>query len=128
MSDAVIGLFESEAAFSDNFGPVTFTDWEQSLVWNAAQGTTLSPHDCVVAVGPPDAITVTCRHENLDALVQAVDGPPVPINLKLTVTPDGIRILNFIFGSPDFNTVGIPFEIWMSRNHPEDLTRVGFGN
>lgn len=126
--DAVIGLFESEAEFYDNFGRVTPADWEQLLVWNTAQGTTLSPPECAVAVGPPDAITVTCRHENLDALVQAVDGPPVPITLNMTVSPDGIRIWTSFFGQPDFNTVGIPFDSWMSQNHPEDLAGVGFGN
>ena len=127
-TDAVLGLFEADAIFLDNFGPLTLADWEQRLIWNAAQGTTLSPAECRLAVGPPDAITVTCPHENLDALVQAVGGPPVPISLKLTVTPDGIRTWTFFFGQPDFNTVGVPFTRWMAQNHPEDLVRVGFGN
>jgi ketosteroid isomerase-like protein len=126
--EAVLALFEPDATFSDSFGSQTRADWEQLLVWNAAQGTALSPPNCrVTAEVSGVAVTVSCPHNNLDALVQAVDGPPVPINLTLTVAPDGISDWVFIFGQPDFNTVGIPFDSWMTVNHPEDLEAVGFG-
>ncbi len=127
--EAVLALFEPDATFSDNFGSQTRADWEQLLVWNAAQGTALSPPNCTVAGEVSGvAVTVSCPHDNLDAQVQAVDGPPVPINLTLTVAPDGISDWVSIFGQPDFNTVGIPFDSWMTVNHPEDLEAVGFGN
>ena len=127
--EAVLALFEPDATFSDNFGSQTRADWEQLLVWNAAQGTALSPPNCTVTAEVSGvAVTVSCPHNNLDALVQAVDSPPVPINLTLTVAPDGISDWVSIFGNPDFNTVGIPFDSWMTVNHPEDLEAVGFGN
>ena len=128
--EAVLALFEPDATFfNDPFGWQTRADWEQLLVWNAAQGTTLSPPECTVTAEVPGvSVTVSCPHSNLDVLVQAVDGPPVPINLGLIVTPDGIRNWVSSFGQPDFNTVGIPFEGWMQRNHPEDVSAVGFGN
>ena len=130
--EAVLALFEPEALFSNNFFEWTRADWEQLLVWNAAQGTALSPPDCTVTAEVSGAVvTVSCRHDNLDALVQAVDGPPVPITLSLAVTPDGISAWVRIFGQPfrpDFDTVGIPFDRWMTVNHPEDLEAVGFGN
>jgi len=127
--EAVLALFEPDATFSDNFGSQTRADWEQLLVWNAAQGTALSPPDCTVTSEVSGAtVTVSCPHTNLDVLVQAVDGPPVPINLTLTVAPDGISQWRSIFGEPDFNTVGEPFDSWMTVNHPEDLEALGFGN
>ncbi len=126
--EAVLALFEPDATFSDT----TRADWEQLLVWNAAQGTALSPPNCTVTAEVSGvAVTVSCPHNNLDALVQAVDGPPVHITLSLAVTPDGISAWVRIFGQPfrpDFDTVGVPFDRWMTVNHPEDLEAVGFGN
>jgi hypothetical protein len=129
--EAVLALFEPDATFYDSFlGWQTRADWEQFLVWNAAQGTALtSPPNCrVTAEVSGVLVIVSCPHDNFDALVQAVDGPPVPINLTLTVAPDGISAWVSTFGDPDFNTVGIPFDSWMTVNHPEDLEAVGFGN
>ena len=100
---------------------------EKSFAWNAAQGTTLSPPECGVVAGTT-AQTVSCRTFNHDALTQAVDGPPVPIRVTLTITPRGIVEDQFSFGDPDFNTVGIPFHDWMQANHPEDVDKVGFAN
>ncbi len=116
--EAVLALFEPDATLFD----MTRAFLEELLVWNAAQGTALSPPDCTVTSEVSGAVvTVSCRHDNLDALVQAVDGPPVPIKLTLTVTPDGISDWVRTFGQPDFNTVGIPFDSWMMDNHPEDV-------
>ena len=128
--EAVLALFEPDATFSNNFGSQTRADWEQLLTWNAAQGTALSPSECTVtAEVPGEAVTVSCPHTNLDALVQAVDGPPVPLVVyTLVVTPNGIREWVSFFGQPDFDTVAIPFESWMMENHPEDADAVGFGN
>ena len=129
-AEAVKALFVPDATFADNFGSQDRADWEQLLVWNAAQGTALSPGDCRVDQEIPGvSVTLYCPHDNLDALVQAVDGPPVPINLTLVVAPDGIQRWTFLFFSdPDFNTVGRPFTSWMSANHPDVTESVGFGN
>jgi hypothetical protein len=127
-ADAVLALFEPDATFLDNFGAQTPTDWE-ILVWSVAQGTALTAPDCTVTEEVSgESITVSCRHSTLDALVQAVDGPPVPIRVTLVIAPEGIREETSIFGSPDFNTVAIPFENWMTENHEEDVGNVGFGN
>ena len=127
--EAVLGLFEPDATFSDSFGSQTRTDWEQLVVWNAAQGTTLSPPDCTVTEEVPGlSMTLSCSHFNHDALVQALDGAPVPITLTLTVTPDGISQWRSIFGFPTFNIFASPFRGWMKENHPEDEFAVGFGN
>jgi ketosteroid isomerase-like protein len=125
---AVIGLFATDATFADNFGLQTPESWQQLLAWNAAQGTVLSPPDCTVTEADLGvSVTVACPHTNLGVLVQAVDGPPVPINLTLTITPDGVSQWRSIFGNPDFNTVAKPFDDWMTVNHPEDFDNVGFG-
>ena len=124
--EAVLALFEPDATFSNNFGAQTRTDWERLLVWNAAQGAALSPPDCtVIAEVLGDSVTVSCPYNHLEASVQAVDGPPVPINLTLTVAPDGIRDWVSIFGEPGFGTVSDPFESWMMDNHPLDASTVG---
>ena len=123
--EAVMALFTPDANFSGD----SRTEWEQLLVWNAAQGTILNAPDCSVSgENSGDSVRVSCPHSNLDVLVQAVDGPPVPIRMTLVVTADGIREWIWDFGSPDFNAVGIPFASWMSKNHPEDLASLGFAN
>jgi len=102
---------------------------EMVFAWNVAQGTTLSARECAAAEpSTEDAVIVICTFLNHDAVVQAVDGPPVPIRLALTITPDGIGKESGSFGKPDFNTVANPLDIWMKENHPEDVRAVGFGN
>lgn len=59
-------------------------------------------------------------HTSLDALVQAVDGPPVAIGLRLTITRDGNRNWDYNFGKPDSNAVAVPFGRWMVEKHPQD--------
>ena len=125
--EAVLALFEPDATFSGAIE--TRADWEEIFVWNAAQGTVLSPPNCrVTGEVSGVAVTVFCPYNNFDALVQAVDGPHVTINLTLTVAPDGISDWVSSITQPDFTTVSIPFESWMTVNHPEDLEAVGAGN
>ena len=127
--DAVLALFSGDATFSTNSGAQPRDDWEQLLVWNAAQGTSLSaPNGRVTEETSDESITVACPHGNLDVLVLTVDGPPVPINQTFVITPDGIREWKFSFGQPDFNTVGVPFARWMEANHPEDAADSLFGS
>jgi hypothetical protein len=71
---------------------------------------------------------VTCRFKTHEALSLAVDGPPVPFTLTIHVTPDGISLYRDQFGSPDFNTVGIPFDRWMDEHHPQDAEAAAFAS
>ena len=127
--EAVLTLFEPDAIFSVSFfGEQTRTEWEQALAWEVAQGTVLSPPDCTVTMETAESVFVSCIHGQLDALTQAVDGPPVPIDPRLIITPDDIGNSEFSFGQPDFNTVGDPFDEWILENHPEDAEKLEFGN
>jgi|GEM_PF-1611041 len=123
---ALRALFVRDAAFT---GPFAIAEDENLFAWNAVQGTTVSPPDCTAVDGAVQGtMTVSCRAFNHDAAVQAVDGPPVPIQLTLTITPEGIVEESGSFGQPNFKTVGDPFDDWMKENHPEDADAVGFGN
>jgi hypothetical protein len=123
--DALQALFVTDPAFTGQFG---IAHDEPLFAWNVAQGTTVSPPECAAVDGATEeTMTVTCRAFNHDALVQAVDGPPVPIQLTLTITPEGIVEENGSFGQPDFKTVSDPFDGWMRENHSEDAGVVGFG-
>jgi hypothetical protein len=123
---ALQDLFVIDPAFTGQFG---IADDEQLFAWNVAQGTTVSQPECAAVDGAAEeTMTVTCQAFNQDVLVQAVDGPPVPIRLTLTITSEGIVEENGFFGQPDFNTVGEPFDDWMKENHPDDNDTIGFGN
>jgi hypothetical protein len=121
-ADAVLGLFLPDA-FEDG-------EWfEQLLVWNIAQGTRYTPSNCQPGELPDsDSVEVTCRFKTHDALSLAVDGPPVPFTMTIHVTPDGISRYRDQFGSPDFNTVGIPFDRWMDEHHPQDAEAAAFAS
>ena len=127
-SERVLSLFVPEPSFSDNFGAQSRTTWERLLEWNMAQGTQLRSVECDAIDEMEQSVTIVCEHTNLDAVVQAVEGPPVPVTLTLTVTSDGISDWEFIFGQPDFLAVLGPFGEWMSANHPDDANKIGFGN
>jgi hypothetical protein len=117
-------LFTTDATFGNSF---SFARDEPTFEWNAAQGTAIASPDCTVTGQiPAESVTVTCTSFNLDALVQAVAGPAVPITLKLSIGPDGITDELGWFVEPDFKTVSEPFEAWMRANYPEGLDRVGF--
>lgn len=124
----LLALFPPDATFSDNFGAQSRSSWEQLLAWNMAQGTQLESVECEATEATDQSVTVVCQHTNLDAVIQAVGGPPVPVTLTLSVTSDGIAGWEFIFGQPDFTTVLGPFGEWMSAHHPDDASKVGFGN
>lgn len=125
-------LFEPEATFASNLGPQDRADWGRLLAWNAAQGTALiQGADCAVSEEVAGvSVRLVCPHDNLDAVVQAVGSPSVPIRLTLLITPAGIVEWRSIFGTPDFNEVGRPFAAWMIANHPDivEAATVGFGN
>ena len=103
-------MFDANAAFSSNTGSMTRADWEQFLVWDVAQGTVVSPPECTLSDEvQEESVTVVCHYSNFDALVQALDGAPVPITATLSVTPGGITEERSLFGFPTFNIFGVPF-------------------
>lgn len=125
--DAVFAMFESDAEFSGQFGPLGRDEWEQLLVWNTAQGTVLGTPSCLLAeelVGV--SVRLVCSYGNSGAVVQAVDGPAVPIRLTLVFVPEGISAWSRIFENPSFNEVGIPFSEWMTTHHPDIAPDVEF--
>ncbi len=123
--EALQALFVADPTFT---GPFGIAEDEQLFAYNVAQGTTISPPECTAVDGAVEGtMTVTCQAFNLDALVQAVDGPSVPIRLTLTITPDGIVEELGFFGQPDFNAVGEPFDEWMKANHPDEVAAIEFG-
>lgn len=124
---AVLALFQPDATFSDNFGDQPRSSWEQLLAWNMAQGTQLESIECDASEPTEQSVEVVCGHTNLDAVVQAVEGPPVPVTLTLTVESEGIADWEFIFGQPDFLTVLAPLGDWMSTHYPDDADKIGFG-
>jgi len=129
-TEAVMELFPLSATFSDNFSGATPREgWEQRLVWNLAQGTTLAAPECTAAEGAPgEPVTVTCETATLNAEIQAVGGPPVPTVVTIAITPNGIQEFRETYGNPDFTHVSNPFVSWVQSNHPEDADKVGFGN
>jgi hypothetical protein len=118
--DAVMALFAPDAAVGNTwFGYGPLEDEQVLNTWNATQGTTLTTEGCTADDAPAPTQTVRCEGANYDALVQAVGASPVPANVTMTIGPDGIAEFLYSYGSPDFNDVGRPFELWMQANHAE---------
>jgi len=129
-ANAVMALLPADTTFSDNFTEsIRRESWEQRLVWNLAQGTTLATPDCTVpADGASDEGTaVRCESATLNAQIQVVGARPVPTVVNLFVTPNGIQDVVEEFGQPDFLHVTQPFMEWMQKKRPGDAEKVGFG-
>lgn len=121
--DALLALFVADPAVTT----LVIGRDADVFAWDVGQGTTITEPDCtVIGEITAESISVRCEYFNRDALVQAVDGPQVPITTTLTVTPNGISRNSGAFGKPDFNAVYLPFESWMDDHHPEDVDKVGF--
>lgn len=133
-SEAVMALFTPDATFTvrligDQAEPTLRAFWEERLVWNMAQGTIMTPHECAVTDEAPGAVTISCEHGTHDAPAQAVGGPyAVPTTTTMKVMPDGIGEFDELYGSPDFTYVGERFDAWMTENNPADALAAGFGN
>lgn len=126
---AVLSWFPANATFSDNFtGPISRESWEQRLVWNMAQATTLDNPDCVATEADATGTrTVTCESGTRNAQIKAVGARSVPTVVTLSVTPNGIEDLNEVFGQPDFLLAIQPFTEWMNSQNPDDASKIGFG-
>jgi len=132
-SEAVMALFTPDATFALQFRadpaePILRAEWEEILVWNTAQGTIMTTHDCAVTDEAPGAVTVECDHGTHDAPAQAVDAVAVPTTTTMKITPDGIGEFDELYGGLDFAYVGEPFDAWMTENNPADALAAGFGN
>lgn len=128
-ANAVMALLSSGATFSDNFtGSMTREQWEQRLVWNMAQGTTLATPDCTVPSGGAsgEGTAVRCESATLNAQIQVVGAQPVPTVVGLLVTSNGVQNVSEDFGQPDFLQATQPFMQWMEEEFPGDVEKVGF--
>jgi len=125
--DAVLALFTPDVTIDNSYvGRWALADWEMSLAWETAQGTSLTSPDCVVAEElPGETVTVTCETGTHTAAGQALGAPPVPTTTTIVVTPDGIRQLELVYGDPNHDTYLLPFDNWVLDNHPEDADKVG---
>jgi hypothetical protein len=126
-ADAVLALLTPDVTIDNSYvGRWALTDWEMSLVWETAQGTSLTSPECTVAEElSGEAASVTCESGTHTAAGQALGAPPVPTTTTIVVTPDGIRQLEFVYGDPKHNTYLLPFDNWVLDNHPEDAAKVG---
>jgi hypothetical protein len=93
----------------------------------------LSPFGAVPVVGPFPGVVTTPNLKlsgTHDAPSQAVDGPPVPTDVTIKVTADGISDLRFSYSDPDFFEVGNPMNVWMAANHPDvvEAEAIDFGS
>jgi len=129
---AVFGLFAPNVVISDDFVDVWELDeWEMLQAWNTAQGTVMTPPDCKVSnEAPGESVTITCSTGVHDAASQAVNGPPVPTDLRIAVTADGISKLTYRYGHPNFGVVASPMDDWIEANpnHPDVYETFGFGH
>lgn len=105
-----------------------YTDWDQRLAWNHAQGEILTEPTCRLADDqPPAGATLDCAYTTLDVVVQAVSGTPIPTQAWFTVADGVITEIHQGYGKPDFASLGGPFADWMEETHPE-ITGAGFSD
>jgi len=121
-----VALSEKYTGMSPSFEPIDPVDFEQHLAWSIAQGTTFTSPECAVTDDSSGAsVNVLCEYGWLDAAERAAGDPPVPTELSLVVTPDGISQLAFEY-PPGFGVES--FGNWLLLNHKEDLQGVEFGD
>ncbi len=129
-TDAVLALLASPAIYTETYGglrpdptdgePIDAAEIGLQLAWNHAQGEILTEADCRPADEQPGAgVTLDCSYTTLDAVVQAVDGAPIPTRTLVTIVDGTITELHHGYGSPDFGTLGRPFQNWLDREHPD---------
>lgn len=126
--EATLGMLSPDAVLFLGSSGVRSDAYEQYLVWGAAQGTVASEGSCsTIEVVAPDTFKVGCTYGYLQGLAAAVGATPVPVELVLYVTPDGIGTVSEGYGQPDFRAVNVPFRAWLEVNHPDDGTTTRFG-
>jgi hypothetical protein len=132
-ADAVLAALTPDVALSEKYTGMTpefeETDrafFEQHLAWSIAQGTTFTSPECAATDDSSGtSVNVACEFGWLPAVESAVGDPPIPTELNLVVTPDGIDQLAFEYPA-DFGVDG--FEPWLVLNHNEDSQGVESGD
>lgn len=115
--DAMLALFTSDLDLSMPGGGSSLEEWEKLYTWKLAEGTVLTPSECVTTV-EDTGITVVCEYAHHQYPAILVGAPATAHTLTMTVTPNGsISGLRDSFQQPGFVTDG-PFELWVRRNHP----------
>ena len=84
--------------------------------------------NCITRDNDDGTFLVTCDSATHNAEVLATGEAPVPTELSLRVSSDGIERFYESFGRPDFTVLSTPFFDWMERNYPDDVDKIGFGN
>jgi hypothetical protein len=127
--EAAIGTLAPDAEIFLGSRMVRSDGLEQYLAWGAAQGTVGSGGVCTtVDIVTADTFKIGCTYGYLQGLAAAVGATPVPVELVLYVTPDGIGPVAEGYGQPDFRAVNTPFRAWLEVNHPDDGTTTRFGS
>lgn len=67
---------------------------------------------------PDNGSALSCGHDTLNAVTQAVDATPVPTTTIFTITDNVITEMDLVYGSPDFLHAGEPFSRWLDAHHP----------
>lgn len=138
--DSVFAMFTNDATYVLNIGPqsaiysspatiaasdVGLRGFEPAIAWTMATGkTSASPECAVVDAVPVVSVTISCEYDNHHALAVAA-GVVTPLTAEFTVTADGISRLEETIHSPDYRQLGLPFEAWLKKNHPEDAHIAG---
>jgi hypothetical protein len=129
-AEVTMALVLSDAFIDWGFGEdVTWEDEEMRMIWNAAQGTTLTTEDCqVLGESTETTVQMLCKVSTQPATAQALDRGAVRTHINMAITPEGISRLEFSYFQPDFGYVDNPFARWMQANHPEDAHVVTLGS
>lgn len=129
-TDAVLSILAPNPIYDETYDggrpdpnggePIDRAELEAVLAWNHAQGEILTDPDCRLADEQSrEGTTLECTYSTLDAVVQAVDGRPIPTRSLFTIRGGAITELRFGYGFPDFATLGRPFNQWLERHHPD---------
>ncbi|MFW2336270.1 hypothetical protein [Ilumatobacter sp.] len=128
-TDDVLAMVTTDAVVTEQYGtgrpdPAdegwTRDDLVNGFAWNHAQGEIWTDPQCTLAGQQlPAGATLSCQWDTLDAVIQAVDGEPIPTNALIVVSDGMIVELHRAFTRPDFATLGTPFRLWMESSHPD---------
>ena len=122
--EAMTAVFAEDVALRNGAGPIELPDWVRLFKWKVASETMFTDPSCETRPREAPTFTVICDYEQHEHLSRAVGGPAVPHSYTAAVTPEGITVLSDLLGTPNFNVVDIPFETWMSAEHPDEAAIV----
>ena len=127
--EATIGMLAPGTDIFLGSSGVRSDGFEQYLIWGGAQEAVASGGACTTAsVVSADTFKIGCTYGYLQGYAAAVGATPVPVELILYVTPDGIGPVAEGYGQPDFRATNVPFRSWLVVNHPDDGATTRFGS